>query len=55
MTVVTSDISNAGTHANVLLTVYGDKGVSEPLPLTNSDNEAFEKGKESMFDVITIK
>ena len=51
VTVVTSDVNNAGTHANVMLTAYGDRGQSERLPLVNSDSAAFEQGKESQFKV----
>ena len=51
--VKTSDLHNAGTHAQVYLTAYGDKGSSGPKPLGQggADVDDFDKGKESEFKV----
>ncbi|XP_075441794.1 lipoxygenase homology domain-containing protein 1 isoform X2 [Ascaphus truei] len=44
----TSDIKNAGTDANILLQVYGEKGKSDEMKLdNNSDN--FETGQTDKF------
>ncbi|XP_078530890.1 lipoxygenase homology domain-containing protein 1 isoform X2 [Lissotriton helveticus] len=44
----TSDIKNAGTDANILLQIYGDKGKSDEMKLdNNSDN--FETGQIDKF------
>ncbi|XP_039606557.1 lipoxygenase homology domain-containing protein 1-like [Polypterus senegalus] len=46
----TSDIKNAGTDANILLQIYGDKGKSDEMRLdNNSDN--FETGQTDKFTV----
>ena len=49
----TSDVHNAGTHAQIYLTVYGEKGNSGPQPIGHADPESgdFDKGKESNFTV----
>lgn len=51
--VKTSDLHNAGTHAQVYLTVYGSKGTSKPQPLGTGDpnTDEFDQGKESEFTV----
>ncbi|XP_029436484.1 lipoxygenase homology domain-containing protein 1 [Rhinatrema bivittatum] len=46
--IFTSDIKNAGTDANILLQLYGDKGKSDEMKLdNNSDN--FEAGQIDKF------
>ena len=47
----TSDIPNAGTHANVTLDVYGEKGKAESKPLVSDDGDRFDRGKQAEFDV----
>ena len=49
----TSDLHNAGTHAQVWLTVYGQQGVSQPQPLGTAGPtvEDMDRGKESTFTV----
>ena len=49
--VVTSDVANAGTRAQVSVVVYGDKGQSDVIALTSGDSAAFEQGKQSSFTV----
>ena len=51
--VKTSDNPDAGTHAQVILTVYGSKGNSGPQPLGKADprGKQFEPGVESTFPV----
>lgn len=51
--VKTSDLQGAGTHAQVMLTVYGDKGCSGPKPLgdANKKSDDFERDKLSDFTV----
>ena len=52
ITITTSDITNADTHAAVFVTAYGDKGKSDLLPLgAYGANDNFECGKESKFNV----
>lgn len=46
----TSDVRGAGTDADVLLTLYGDKGDSGPLSLESSANN-FERGQVDTFFV----
>ncbi|KAH3887386.1 hypothetical protein DPMN_011402, partial [Dreissena polymorpha] len=48
--VKTSDVSNAGTDANVVICLYGKKGKSEEIPLDNKGDN-FEKGKVDLFKV----
>ncbi|XP_035657481.1 lipoxygenase homology domain-containing protein 1-like [Branchiostoma floridae] len=49
--VTTSEDVNAGTDAQVTLTVYGDKGNSGPLQLGVGQSGFFERGKIDEFDV----
>jgi lipoxygenase homology domain-containing protein 1 len=50
--VYTSDLKNAGTDASVSMTLYGDKGKTDEIPLNNkSDN--FESGKCDKFKIET--
>lgn len=42
---------NAGTDANVTLTLYGNKGTSEQLPLTGRGRNMFERGNVDTFTV----
>ncbi len=54
--VKTSDLHNAGTHAQIYVTVYGTQGMSDKLEVGQSGPkcEDFEQGKESTFDVSNI-
>ncbi|XP_041436582.1 lipoxygenase homology domain-containing protein 1 [Xenopus laevis] len=48
--VKTSDVSGAGTDANVFLIIFGENGDSGPLALKQSNNSnKFEKGKSDLF------
>lgn len=49
MSVHTSDLSNAGTSANVHLVVYGDKGKSDDVVLANQGN--FDRGAIDHFKI----
>ncbi len=51
MTVSTSDMKNAGTDANVMLTIYGSKGTSDQLPLSGRGRNPFERGSVDTFTV----
>lgn len=48
----TSDIKNAGTDANVFVTLYGTKDSSNKIPLKGKGN-LFEKGNTDRFIVTT--
>lgn len=49
-TTYTSDVRFAGTDANVHVTVFGDDGHSEMIPLKNKDDD-FERGKVDSFRI----
>ena len=51
--VKTTDIQDAGTHAQVIMRAFGTKGCSDPLPLGKGGPKAadFDQGKESTFSV----
>ncbi|XP_012940880.1 lipoxygenase homology domain-containing protein 1 [Aplysia californica] len=51
--VFTSDIKSAGTDANVYITIYGDKGKSDDIPLSNK-GDSFEKGNMDTFRFNTV-
>ena len=46
----TSDIRGAGTDANVFMTLYGDKGKTDEVPLGNATDN-FEQGQLDKFKV----
>ena len=48
--VTTSDIRNAGTDANVFITLCGTKGTSDQIALTGTGN-LFEKGSSHSFRI----
>lgn len=50
VTVVTSDVRGAGTDADVMLTMVGDKGSAGPFKLDDSKNN-FERGQTDTFTV----
>lgn len=52
----TNELPSAGTHAQVSITVYGQKGNSGPLPLTygEEDAQAFQAGSVDEFDVCSL-
>ncbi len=49
----TSDLHNAGTHAQIYLTVYGEKGNSglQPLGTADAESDQTERGRRAEFDV----
>ncbi len=53
MSVVTSDLSNAGTNSNVFIQLFGDKHDSGKIPLESSftNKNAFERGQTDKFEV----
>lgn len=53
VTVSTTKKFGAGTDAKVFIKIYGEKGDSERLPLTNSKTHknTFESGNVDVFDV----
>ena len=46
----TSDMRGAGTDANVYLTLYGDKGKTDEVPIGNATDN-FEQGQLDKFKV----
>ncbi|MEE1752836.1 PLAT/LH2 domain-containing protein [Streptomyces sp. SP18CS02] len=48
ITTYTGDLPNAGTDANVYITLHGDGGTVGPSDLDNSENN-FERGKVDHF------
>ena len=46
----TSDMRGAGTDANVFMTLYGDKGETDEVPLGNATDN-FEQGQLDKFKV----
>jgi len=52
ITVITSDIENAGTNAKVFITIFGTKHDSEEIHLPDPDNSKFERGNTDHFDVV---
>lgn len=46
----TSDMRGAGTDANVFMTLYGDKGKTDEVPLGNATDN-FEQGQLDKFKV----
>jgi hypothetical protein len=50
VTVVTSDVRGAGTDADVMLTMVGDKGSAGPFKLDDSKNN-LERGQTDTFTV----
>ena len=49
----TSDMRGAGTDANVFMTLYGDKGKTDEVPLGNATDN-FEQGQLDKFKVSSI-
>lgn len=56
MTVVTGDVTFAGTNAKVFVQIYGDKGKTEVIALESRSNnyernstEIFKVSKQSLF------
>uniref|UniRef100_A0A8D2L3F2 Lipoxygenase homology domains 1 n=1 Tax=Varanus komodoensis TaxID=61221 RepID=A0A8D2L3F2_VARKO len=54
--IVTGDVRNAGTNANVFMQVYGDLGKTEVLILKNRSNN-YERGASETFkvDIFTVQ
>ena len=50
MVIHTGDVRGAGTDANVILTLYGEKGKSDEFKLGNKTDN-FERGKLNKFKV----
>ncbi|XP_055956181.1 lipoxygenase homology domain-containing protein 1 [Patella vulgata] len=51
VSVVTGDEPSAGTSAQVILTIYGQKGNSGPLNLGDPDGNYFESGNSNDFEI----
>ena len=49
----TSDVRGAGTDANVFMTLYGDKGKTDEVPIGNATDN-FEQGQLDKFKVICL-
>ena len=49
----TSDMRGAGTDANVYLTLYGDKGKTDEVPIGNATDN-FEQGQLDKFKVSSV-
>ena len=54
VTVKTSDMDDAGTHAQVYITAFGSKGHSDKLLLSSPESNVFDKGVESEINVSYI-
>uniref|UniRef100_A0A3P8XB79 PLAT domain-containing protein n=1 Tax=Esox lucius TaxID=8010 RepID=A0A3P8XB79_ESOLU len=59
ITVVTGDVSFAGTNANVFIQIYGEKGKTDVITLASRSNN-FERGsteifKEDVFNITAIE
>lgn len=52
VTVVTGDVTFAGTNARVFVQIYGDKGKTEIIML-NSRSNNFERNTTEIFKVIS--
>ena len=50
----TSDIRGAGTDANVFVTMYGDKGKTDEVPICNATDN-FEQGQLDKFKVCHVR
>lgn len=48
---VTGDKLNAGTNANVFITLYGKHGISPKINLRNTSEDPFERNKSDIFVV----
>ena len=53
MVVHTGDVRGAGTDANVILTLYGEKGKSDEFKLRNKTDN-FERAKVDKFKVSSL-
>ena len=53
--VLTGNIKNAGTTANVFITIFGSEDTSEKLPLKVMGKTCFEKGQLDTFVIDTKK
>lgn len=53
ITVVTGDVSFAGTNANVFIQIYGDKGKTEVVNLASRSNN-YERATTEIFKVIIV-
>ena len=52
ITTITGDIRGAGTDANVFLTVFGKKGRTPKIQLSNG-SDTFERGQTDVFKIKT--
>lgn len=52
ITVVTGDVTFAGTNARVFIQIYGDKGKTEMITLKSRSN-SFERNTTDIFKVST--
>lgn len=51
MQVTTGNVSNAGTDANVFVTLHGLNGTTTKTQLKNQARNNFEKGKTDVFSI----
>jgi len=51
VSVTTNELPSAGTQAQVILTVYGHRGCTKPLPLGSPDGKIFQAGNVDEFTV----
>ncbi len=54
ITIVTSSDENAGTDSGILMTVFGDKGITKQFQVINTrqgDQAVFETGKTNEFEM----
>lgn len=49
--VTTGNVSNAGTDANVFITLHGPNGTTTKTKLKNQSRNSFEKGKTDVFTI----
>ena len=52
MSTITGDVRGAGTDANVFITVFGKKGRTPKIQLTNG-SDSFERGQTDVFKIKT--
>ena len=53
ITTHTGDVRGAGTDANVSITIFGKRGRTPKIQLTNAGADNFERGQEDVFKIRT--
>ncbi len=53
--VTTGDVNNAGTNANVFITLFGDSASSDEKQLDTPNHDDFERGKTDTFNILTSR